>query len=203
MPHQLLTNGTIHSSCLMTCSVDCVTTRPKILRNSNCTRDRTRAGPEKNLSRPTMSAWRVSKRATPEGDGSSVERSSKLPKNGGKGSTRASDRLAASCEDSLGRSIVALEKLSLKHDQEIRELAGALTDFWLAPKTLRAAKAGIGSRSGLHGGSQEERKRARAGSAIHATWRRRSWRHSQSRQKAPKASADDIRGARSGGGRKQ
>ena len=31
--------GTILSACLMTCSVDCVTIRPKILRNSNCKRD--------------------------------------------------------------------------------------------------------------------------------------------------------------------
>ena len=54
---------------------------------------------------------------------------------------RASARSAASHEDSPGRSIVALQKLSLKHDQEIRELAGALTHFWLAPKTFRAVKA--------------------------------------------------------------
>ena len=54
---------------------------------------------------------------------------------------RASATSAASYEDSLGRSIVTLQKLSLKHDQEIRELAGALTDFWLAPKTLRAVVA--------------------------------------------------------------
>ena len=96
----------------MTCSVDCLTTRPKILRNFNCTRDRTTLA-RKDLSRPAMSAWRVSKRATPEGEGSSA-RDTKLP------TMRASARSAASYEDSLGRSIVALQKLSLKHDQEIR-----------------------------------------------------------------------------------
>ena len=95
---------------------DCVTTRPKILRNFNCTRDSTTLA-RKDLSRPAMSAWRVSKRATPEGEGSSA-RDSKLPKNGGKGSMRASARSAASYEDSPGRSIVALQKLSLKHDQK-------------------------------------------------------------------------------------
>ena len=78
----------------------------------------------RDLSRPGMSAWKVSKRATPEGEGGSA-RDSKLPKNGGKGSMRASASSAASNDDSLGKSIVALQKLSLKHDQEIRELAGA------------------------------------------------------------------------------
>ena len=96
----------------------------------------------KDLSRPAMSAWRVSKRATPEGEGSSA-RDSKVPKHRGKGSMRARAKSAASHEDSLGRSIVALQKMSLKHDQEIRELAGALTDFWLAFKTLQAVKAGM------------------------------------------------------------
>ena len=63
----------------------------------------------------------------------SSARDSKLPKRGGKGSMKASARPAASHEDTLGRSIVALQKLSLRHEQGIRELAGALTDFWLAP----------------------------------------------------------------------
>ena len=57
--------------------------------------------------------------------------------------TYLSARSAASCEDTLGKSIVALEKLSLKHDQFMRELAGALTDFWLAPKSLKAVTAGL------------------------------------------------------------
>ena len=135
-------DGTIHSSCLTTCSVDCVTTRPKILRNSNCTRDRT-ALVRKDLSKPAMSGWRVSKRATPEGERSSA-RDSTLPKSGGKGSTRANARSAALLR-SFARKVDrrACKKLSLKHDQEIRELAGALTDFWLAPKTRQAVKAGI------------------------------------------------------------
>ena len=55
---------------------------------------------------------------------------------------KASARSAASYEDTLAKSIVALQKMSLKHDQEIRELAGALTDFWLAPKSLHAMEAG-------------------------------------------------------------
>ena len=89
-----------------------------------------------------MGGWRVAKRATPEGEESSA-RDSKLPKNGGKGSMKASARSAASHEDTPGRSIVALQKMSLQHDQELRELAGALTDFWLAPKSLKAVKAGL------------------------------------------------------------
>ena len=56
---------------------------------------------------------------------------------------KASARSAASYEDTPGRSIVALQKLSLQHDQELGELAGALTDFWLAPKSLKAVKAGL------------------------------------------------------------
>ena len=40
-------------------------------------------------------------------------------------------------------SIVVLQKVSLKHDQDMRELAGALTDFWLAPKSLTAMTAGV------------------------------------------------------------
>ena len=48
---------------------------------------------------------------------------------------KASARSPASHEDTLRKSIVALQKLSLKHDQDVRELAGAVTDFWLAPKT--------------------------------------------------------------------
>ena len=125
----------------MTCSVDCVTMRAKILRNFNCTRDRTTLD-RKDLSKLAASAWRVAKRAAPEGEGSSA-RDSKLTKSGGKGSMKASARLAASYEDALGRSIVALQKLSLKHDQEIRELAGAPGGFWLGPKTLQAVKAGM------------------------------------------------------------
>ena len=86
------------------------------------------------------------------------ERDSKLPKSGGKGSMRASARSAASYKDSEGRSIVALQTLSLQHDQEIRELAGALTDFWLAPKTLQAVKAGM---EALADYMEEVRKRER------------------------------------------
>ena len=56
---------------------------------------------------------------------------------------KASARSAASYEDTPGRSIVALQKLSLQHDQELRELAEALTDLWLAPKSLKAVKAGL------------------------------------------------------------
>ena len=134
-------DDTILSSCLTTCNVDFVTMRPKTSRNFNCTRDRTTLVRE-DLSKPAMGGWRVAKRATPEGEESSA-RDSKLPKSGGNGSMKASARSAASYEDTLARSIVALQKLSLKHDQEIRELAGALTDFWLAPKTLQAVKAGM------------------------------------------------------------
>ena len=54
-----------------------------------------------------MGGWRVSKRATPEGE----EGSAKLAKSGGKGSMKASARSAASSEDTLGKSIVALYKL--------------------------------------------------------------------------------------------
>ena len=46
----------------------------------------------------------------------------------------------ASYEDPLGRSIVALQKTELQTRPEIREFAVALTDFWLAPKTLQAVK---------------------------------------------------------------
>ena len=56
---------------------------------------------------------------------------------------KASARSAASYEDTLGRPIVALQKLILKHDQELRELADTLTDLWLAPKSLKAVKAGL------------------------------------------------------------
>ena len=183
--------GTIHSSCLTTCSVDCVTTRPKILRNYNCTRDGATLA-RKDLSRPAMSARRVSKRATPVGEGSSA-RDSKLPKNGGKGATRASARSAASYEDSLGRSIVALQKLSRKHDQEIRELAGALTDFWLAHNTLQAVKAGMEA-----GADYMEEVKKRAGSATHARGGGvRGGTRSRGRGGA-QASADVIHGARSG-----
>ena len=56
---------------------------------------------------------------------------------------KASARSAASYEDTLGRSIVALQKLSVKHDQAIRELAQALTDFWFAPNSLQAVKSGM------------------------------------------------------------
>ena len=73
--------------------------------------------------RITLDRWRVAKRAISEEEESSA-RDSKLPKNGGKGSMKASARSAA-------------------HDQELRELAGALTDFWLAPKSLKAVKAGL------------------------------------------------------------
>ena len=62
----------------------------------------------KGLSKLAMSAWRVAKRATPEGEGSSA-RDSKLPKSGGKGSMTAGARSAASYEDTVGRSIVALQ----------------------------------------------------------------------------------------------
>ena len=54
---------------------------------------------------------------------------------------KASARSAASYEDTLGKSIVALQKLFLKHHQDMRELAGTLTDFWLAPKSLKAVTA--------------------------------------------------------------
>ena len=75
-----------------------------------------------------MSAWRVSKRATLEREGGSA-RDSKLPKNGGKELMRASARSAASYEDSPANSIVALQKLSLKHDWEIREEMEAGADL--------------------------------------------------------------------------
>ena len=71
---------------------------------------------------------------------------------------KASARSAASYEDTLGRSIVALQKLSLKHDQEIRELAGALRDFGLAPRTLHAVKVGMEAGAGC---MEEVRKRGR------------------------------------------
>ena len=90
----------------------------------------------------TMGGWRVAKRATPEGEEGNA-RDSKLPNSGGKGSMKASARSAASYEDTRGKSIVALPKLSLKHDQDMRELASAHTEFWLAPKTLNAVKAGL------------------------------------------------------------
>ena len=188
-------DGTIHSSCLTTCSVDCVTTRPKILRNSNCTRDRTTLA-RKDLSKPAMSAWRVSKRATPEGERSSA-RDSTLPKSGGKGSTRANARSAASYEVSLGRSIVALQKI------EPQTRPGNPRARWGANRILARAQnpasseGGDGSRSGLHGGSLEERERARAGTAVHARGSgiRRGIR-SRGRGGA-QASADDIYGVRS------
>ena len=65
---------------------------------------------------------------------------------------KASARSAASYEDTPGRSIVALQKLSLKHDQDIRERAGAPTDFWLAPKS-RAGSAVHARASGFRGSS--------------------------------------------------
>ena len=130
----------ILSSCLMTCSVDCVTPRPKILRHSNRTRDRTTLI-RKDLSKLAMGGWSGQERDS-RGRKSSA-RDGKLSKNGGKGSMKASARSAASYEDTPGRSIVALQKLSLNHDQEMREPAGALTDFWLAPKSLQAVKAGM------------------------------------------------------------
>ena len=74
--------------------------------------------------------------------------------------------------------------------QEIRERAGALTDFWLAPNPS-SSEGGDGSRSG-------ERERARAGSAIHARGGGvRGGTRSRGRGGA-QASADDIHGARSG-----
>ena len=141
-----------------------VNTRPEILRNSTCTRDRTTLD-RTDLSKPAMSACRVSKGATPEGEGSSA-RDSKLPENGGKGLMRASARSAASYEDSQGRSIVALQKMSLKHDEEIRELAGTLTDFWLTPKTLQAVTAGM--EAGAH--YMEEVKKRGRGHGLRAPY---------------------------------
>ena len=69
----------------------------------------------------------MSERATNKGEEGSA-RDGKLAKNGGKESMRASARSAASYEDTLGKSIVALQKLSLNHDQDMRELAEAGAD---------------------------------------------------------------------------
>ena len=84
----------------------------------------------------------MSKRATPEGE-EGCARDSKLAKSGGKGSINASASSAVSHEDTLGKSIVALQKLSQKHDQDMRELAGTLTDFWIVPKSLTAVTAAL------------------------------------------------------------
>ena len=84
----------------------------------------------------------MSNRATPEDEEGSA-RDSNLANGESKGSTRASARSAASHEDTLEKSILTLQKLCPKHDQDMRELAGALTDFWLAPKSLRAVVAGL------------------------------------------------------------
>ena len=104
-----------------------------------------------------------------------------------------SARSAASYEDSRGRSIVALQKLSLKHDRNPGARWGA-NRLLARAQNPSSSEGGDGSRSG---GSQEERERARLG-AHTRTWRRRSWRHSQSRRGSAQASADDIHGARSG-----
>ena len=76
------------------------------------------------------------KRATPEGEEGSA-RDGKLAMSGGKGSKKAFARSAAFFEDTLGKSIVAPQKLSLEHDQDTRELAEALTDFWLGSRSNR------------------------------------------------------------------
>ena len=94
-----------------------------------------------------MDGWRASKRATPEGEEGSA-RDTKLAQSGGKGSMKVSVRSAVSYKDTLGKSIVALQKLS--PNQDMRALAGALTDFWLAPKSLKTVTAGLEA-GGLHG----------------------------------------------------
>ena len=149
-------DGTIHSSCLMTGSVDCVTTRPKLLRNSNCTRDRTTLN-RNDLSRPAMSAWRVSKRATPEGEASSA-RDSKLPKSGGKGSMRASARRFA-------RNV---DRRPAKTEPQTRP--GNPSARWGANRLQARAQ------NPLEGKGTGWERHTR-------TCRRRSWRHSQLRQR--------------------
>ena len=103
---------------------------------------------------------------------------------------RASARSAASYEDSRGRSIVALQKLSLKHDQEIRELAGALTDFLLAPKAVKAGmEAGVDC-------VEEVKKRGR-GHGLGAPYTHVAAPFVGRGRGGAQASADDILGARS------
>ena len=136
---------------------------------------RTHHAGSKGFVKTTDGRMESGKRATPEGEENSA-RDSKLPKSGGKGSIKASARSAASYEDTLARSIVALRKLSLKHDQEIRELAGALTDFWLAPKSLQPVKAGMEAGADY---MEEVKKRGRRT----RRWQRHSWKLLQPRRR--------------------
>ena len=108
----------------------------------------------------------------PEGEKGSA-RDIKLAKSRGNGSMEAFARSAASYEDTLGKSIVALQKLSLEHDQDTRELAGAFTDFWLALKSLKAVTAGVEAGADY---MEEVEKRGRGTGWEHRTrtWQRRS-----------------------------
>ena len=134
----------------------------------------------------------MAERATPEGEGSSA-RDSKLPRNGGKGSMKASARPAASYEETQKRSIVALQKLGLEHDQEIRELAGALTDFWLAPKSLQAVKEGMEAGADC---MKEAKKRGRGhGLGARYTHVAAAFVEALAIEADTQTSADDIHGA--------
>ena len=59
-----------------------------------------------------------------------------------------------------------LQKLSLKHDQDMRELAGGPHRLLARAQIVESSDGGTGSGSGPHGGSQETRTRARAGSTV-------------------------------------
>ena len=52
----------------------------------------------------------------------------------------------------------ALQKLSQNHDQDMRERARAVTDVWLAPKSLKVVTAGLEAGAGH---TEEVKKRGR------------------------------------------
>ena len=108
---------------------------------------------------------------------------------------KTSARSAALYENTLGRSIVALQKLSLQHDQEIRELAGALTNLWLAPKSLKEVKAGLEAGADYMRKSRNEEEGTRWERRTR-TWQRHSWKHSRPRRRTTQTSADVLHGAR-------
>ena len=110
-----------------------------------------------------MGGWRVAKRATPEREEGSA-RDSKLTKNGGKGSLKASARSAASHEDTLGRSIVALQKLSLK------PRPGNPRARWCAHTLLARAQVTASSDGGMEArtGYMEEVKKRERGHGLGA-----------------------------------
>ena len=82
---------------------------------------------------------------------------------------KASARSAATYEDTLGKSTVALKKADTKARPSHASSRGALasSDFWFAPKSLKAVTVGLEAGAD-HTEEEEERTRARAGSPVHA-----------------------------------